>query len=149
MNESRITPWPLAITLAYGLFALLTIGFVVFAVRNPTDLVSRDYYRDEIQHQQRIDSERRAQNDPDAPTIVVDKSARTCVVHFPGAVPANGTLTLYRPADAKLDRTVPVSLDELQNQVLNLADAASGLWRLRIEWTRSNETYFSEEVLVL
>ena len=141
--------WPLAIALAYGLFAVLTIGFVVFAVRNPTDLVSRDYYRDEIRHQERMDSEQRAQNDPDAPTVAMNKAARTCVIHFPGTAPASGTLTLYRPSDAKLDRTVAVSLDGKQSQTLDLADSVPGLWRLRIEWTRSNETYFSEEVLVL
>ena len=123
--------------------------FVIFAVRSPTDLVSRDYYRDEIRYQQRIDSEKRAQKDPYAPTVVLDKSDRTCIVHFPGTPPENGTLMLYRPSDAKLDRTIPVQLDGQQNQSLNLADAAAGLWRLRIEWTRSNETYFSEEVLIL
>ena len=149
MNEPKKSSWPLAIALVYGLFATGMIGIVIFAVRHPSDLVSRDYYQKEIRYQQQIDSEKRAQKDVDAPTVAVDKTARTCVVHFPGNPPANGSLTLYRPSDAALDRTVPLALDGKQSQTLNLADAASGLWRLRIEWTRSNETYASEEAIVL
>ena len=147
MNDRKKSSWPFAIALVYGLFAAGMIGVVIFAVRHPSDLVSRDYYQKEIRYQQQIDSEKRAQKDADAPTIAI--KGRECVIHFPGNPPASGTLTLYRPADAALDRTVPLALDGQQNQTLNLADAASGLWRLRMEWNRNGETYFKEQEVVV
>ena len=147
MTDSKKSAWPYGITLVYVLFAAGMIGAVIFAVRNPTDLVSKDYYQQEIRHQERIDSEQRGQKDPEAPTMTI--KGRACVIHFPGNPPGSGTLTLYRPTDANLDRTVPIALHGQQNQTLDLSDAVPGLWRLRIEWTRSIETYFSEEVLIL
>lgn len=147
MNDRKKSSWPFAIALVYGLFAAGMIGVVIFAVRHPSDLVSRDYYQKEIRYQQQIDSEKRAQKDADAPTISI--KGRECVIHFPGNPPASGTLTLYRPADAALDRTVSLALDGQQNQTLNLADAASGLWRLRMEWNRNGETYFKEQEVVV
>lgn len=141
------TLWPYGVAAAYIAFALAMAGLVVFAVRRPSDLVSKDYYRQEIEHQQRIEAERRAIADPDAPTVAVD--ARSCTVSFPGAAPTSGSLTFYRPSDAKLDRTIPLALDANGQQAVDLAGFQPGLWRLRLEWKRNSETYYLEEVAVL
>lgn len=42
--------WGTGIALAYTTFALATIGFVVFAMQRPVDLVSADYYADALRH---------------------------------------------------------------------------------------------------
>lgn len=143
------TLWPYAVTAAYSAFFLGMASLVVFAVRNPSDLVSKDYYRQEIEHQQRIDSERRAREDAHPPVMRYDQHRNAFVVEFPSKAPDAGTLTFYRPSDAKLDRVVPIDLDEHLRQSVDLTDFKNGLWRMRLEWTRQADKYFMEQVLVL
>lgn len=147
MSDPKRTSWPYAIALVYALFAAAMTGFVVFAVRHPTDLVSRDYYQKEIRYQQQIDSEHRAQKDPDAPTVAIND--RLCIIHYPGVPPEGGLIKLYRPSDAALDQSMPMKLDDRRNQTVDLAGISAGLWRLRLEWTRNGQNYFREEVCML
>lgn len=147
MNDRKKSSWPFAIALVYALFAAGMIGVVIFAVRHPSDLVSRDYYQKEIRYQQQIDSEKRAQNDPDAPTVAIND--RLCIIHYPGIPPEGGAIKLYRPSDEALDRSMPMKLDDQQNQTVDLAGISAGLWRLRLEWTRNGQDYSREEVCML
>jgi hypothetical protein len=141
--------WPWAVALAYGGFAATMIGLVIFSLHNPTDLVSKDYYAQELKHQQRIDSERRARDDAHPPLMRYDRNRNAFVVEFASHAPDTGKLTFYRPSDAKLDRTVPLGLDAAGKQVIAVTDLEPGLWRMRLEWTRNSEDYYMEEVAVL
>ena len=48
-------PWPICLIGFFTLAILACVGFVAFCVANPTDLVSRDYYEQEIRHQAQMD----------------------------------------------------------------------------------------------
>ena len=50
--------WGWGIALAYSIFALSLLGFLVFALRQDNSLVVEDYYQQDLDYQQRKDKVR-------------------------------------------------------------------------------------------
>jgi hypothetical protein len=142
--------WGTGITIVYSLFALGTSGMVAFAMREHVDLVSDDYYDQAVALDAHRAAEGRATALGDAFTIASDPAAARVTIQWPQALPVeSGTLTLYRPADAAKDRTVPVALDSERRQIVSLAGLVSGRWMIQVSWRSRGEPYYAErEILV-
>ena len=140
-------PWPIAISLFIAALIAAVVAFAVFALRNPVELVSADYYDQEIRYQQHIDGTRRALRLEGGPVITV--TGRSLVVAIPNYQSATGTVTFYRPSDVKLDRQFALALDAEGKQQVDLADLAPGPWRFRVNWVVSNETFLVEKLTIL
>lgn len=138
--------WGQGIAIFIGLFIVALIAFVMFTLRHPTDLVTADYYDQGVGYQDRIDSTRRAAQlgKPD----LISQDQRTVVVRLPHS-DAKGRIHLYRPSDKSLDRDIPLAVDAAGVQVVDLADARSGLWRASVEWAAGGVTYYAETTVVL
>lgn len=140
--------WGLAIALVYAAFASATIAFVVFALRQPVDLVSADYYARSLRVDDRAAAERRA-SALAAVACRIDDGGRTLVVTLPreAATGATGTLTLYRPSDGGSDRSVPLDVDATGTQRVPLAGVARGRWQLQLDWQAGGVRYYVEQRL--
>jgi hypothetical protein len=136
--------WGHGIALVYGTFALATVGFVVFAMDQPVDLVSEDYYARSITLDARRAAEANARALGAGFTITTRETA--VEVQWPAAARegATGTLTLYRPSDARADRTAAMAPDADGRQPMSLSGLAPGKWMLQVEWQASGRTYYAE-----
>lgn len=142
--------WGIGIATAYTIFAGATLGFVVFAMRQPVDLVSADYYGEAQAHDQRQRAEERALSLGDAFRIDADAAARTLVVTWPiHARPDSGRIHLYRPSDSRADRTVDAVAGPGGVQLVSLADLAAGNWTVRCEWRTGPHLYYAERPIVM
>lgn len=142
----KFNPWPIAITtLCIAAFAAAATVVVVM-VRQRVELVTPDYYAQDLVHQQRIDAEQRAMANP--ATISHDDAARAISIALP-QTDATGTITLYRPSDLSLDREYAIALDANGRQVIPAADLAPGLWRVRVSWTANGDAFFQEEKVLI
>lgn len=131
-------PWPAGLAVVLGLFATGVFSFGVFAVRHSQDLVSPDYYDQEIRHQEHIDRVTRTA----AASVAITGSRNTLALALPpGAV---GRVELYRPANAQWDRILPLSLDKEGRQWMDLSGLQAGLWRIRVVWKAGGLDYFRE-----
>jgi hypothetical protein len=63
--------------------------------------------------------------------------------------PVQGTIYLYRPANAQLDREYPIELDENGHQNLAVTDIEFGLWRAMIYWQMEGDEYYTELALTV
>jgi nitrogen fixation protein FixH len=152
MTATSIRPglrihWGLAIALVYGTFAAATIAFVVFALRQPVDLVSPDYYARSLQQDDRTAAERRAAALAAGIACRIDSGTLTVTVPPEASRQAAGTLTLYRPSDGRADRVVPLALDATGIQRVPLAGVARGRWQLQLAWTAGGLRYYHEQRL--
>lgn len=150
MTATSIPPgprihWGLAIALVYAAFASATIAFVVFALRQPVDLVSADYYARSLRQDDRAAAERRAAALPAAIACRIDGGALTVTVPRDASRDAIGTLTLYRPSDGRADRVVPLALDQAGSQRVSLAGMARGRWQLQLDWAVGGVRYYHEQ----
>jgi hypothetical protein len=148
VNRPRLH-WGIAIAAVYTLFAASTMGFVFFALSQPVQLVSADYYERSLTH----DARRAAITHADAlgPRLRVEAApgAEAIAVVLPAeqAPVARGSVTLYRPSDASADRTFPLAVDRDGRQRIPLAGLAMGRWLVRVEWTAAGVAYYRELAL--
>lgn len=142
--------WPIGIIVFFALFVPAMIGFVIWSTHQRTDLVSKDYYDQEMRFQQRIDAEQRAKNEGATPKISYDAAAHKIDVRFPGAVTgAQGSITLYRPSEAELDVKSPLQPDAAGLCELAATNLKPGLWRVKAEWNAAGKAYYAEDSVVI
>ena len=143
--------WPYAIIAAFVLFASY-IGFMVQrAMHTTVDLVSPDYYQQELRYQQRMESMARTQALPAPVQVHYARTAQRLTLQLPPTLArraVRGELHFFRPSDQKLDFTLPFApAGDSARQELSTARLAAGYWRLRVDFTASGQQYFIEKEL--
>ena len=142
--------WGIGVTLVYALFASGTVGFVVFAMRQRVDLVSAEYYPESLAYDARMAASARALALGDAFSVAVDPVAARVVVTWPSRMRvAEGTVTLYRPSDARADRRFAAAPDADGRQRIAADALERGSWIVRVEWTADGTSFFAERPLML
>ena len=143
--------WGAGIALTYAIFAAGTLGFVAFAIGQPVELVSADYYRQSLAVDQKTEAVARADALGDRLAIGVSADGRAVAIAFPqeqgGA--ASGTATFYRPSNASSDRVIAVAVDARGRQTIDVTGLARGRWILKIDWQFQGRRYYREQPLDL
>jgi hypothetical protein len=138
--------WGHSIALVYTLFALSTVGFVVFAMEQRVDLVSPDYYEKSVALDARRAAEANARALGADFAITDTEGGRSVTVRWPASatIGASGTVSLYRPADSTADRHAPMAPGAAGTQTIALSDLAPGRWTLQVEWTANGRAFYAE-----
>ncbi|MEZ5320258.1 MAG: FixH family protein [Vicinamibacterales bacterium] len=138
--------WGTGIALVYAVFASGTIGFAVYAMSQPVDLVSEDYYARSLVHDARLAAIDRVDALGDTFAIRFDPTTDAVTVAWPPAMAgrARGTITLYRPSDASADRVVPLAPAADGRQQVSLLGAATGHWVVQVQWTADGLDFYAE-----
>ena len=141
--------WGTGIAVVYSVFATATVAFVVFAMGRPVHLVSRDYYQQALQQDERMTATRNAEALGDSVSVVHDSQTAVLTLPRDQARAAEGTLTLYRPSDARADRQQPLKLAADGRQTIALTDLAPGRWVLQARWSAQGRDYYVERALLV
>jgi nitrogen fixation protein FixH len=148
----KSNPWPFAIILTFALFLAGTIGLVVMACTHRTDLVNANYYEQELKFQGQIERVKRTQHLATQATVHYDTTGRRIMLCLPAeqnGKGVTGSIQLYRPSAAKLDRQLALQVDSHGRQSLDASELQPGLWKIRVTWTANNEDYFIDEKVVI
>jgi nitrogen fixation protein FixH len=116
--------------------------------RQRVDLVSSNYYEQEIKYDRQIDKEKKAQALNQDVTIDYDKQTRNVTIRYPemdGIKNITGTVTFYKPDNASLDFNKPVSTDEKNEQRIGTSALADGWWNVKVNWDVNSVSYYTEE----
>jgi len=149
MNPPR-NPWPYAIIATFVIFISGTIGLIVMASTQKVDLVSSNYYEQEIKYQTRMDDLDRTK--PLGATTTYDDAGKRIVILLPaGHAGKNvtGTIQLYRPAASGLDQQFKLEPNASGVQTLDAANLQNGLWKIRVAWNVAGQDYFLDQKLVI
>lgn len=148
----RWNPWPYAIIAFFAIAICGCAVFVIFCNLHPAELVARNYYEQEVLYQDRIDNIKRARELPATASISYDSSRQEIVVVLPvaagGALPS-GKVELYRPSDAKQDRSLKLAVDKAGRQTIDARTLQPGLWKVRLSWASGMQEYYCDQNLVL
>ncbi|ROL59344.1 hypothetical protein D9V86_10775 [Bacteroidetes/Chlorobi group bacterium ChocPot_Mid] len=142
--------WGWGIAVFYSAFVLFLIGNVVFSFFQRTDLVTENYYNDELAYQQTIHKAERAKRLEGNLNIV--QGASTIAIQFPEEVKGKkieGSVLLYRPSDASADRKIRLNVNDNNFQVIDSRQLAKGLWVMKIDWFDGDSTYYNEEKITI
>ena len=148
---NRRNPWPVAITGFFVVAILCIVTFIAFAMRQREDLVSADYYEREVRYQSQLDSMNHSQSLAAQAVVTFEPARQWIVVTLPLAQTrgATGSIHLYRPSDARLDREMPLALNVEGIQRLEAKELRDGLWKVRVQWSAGGQDYFVEQPVIV
>lgn len=136
------------IVVAFILFAGFIGTLVTVCVRQEVSLVTRNYYEEEINHQQKINRLTNTQHLQVKPEIKL--TADRITVSFSDFERiTEGELKLLRPSNARLDRTFKVAPSQQDEQQFSLTASDRGLYRASLKWEMDGQEYYIEKVIVL
>lgn len=139
--------WGVGITIVYTTFALATLSFVAYAFSQKVELVADNYYKQEMQYQQRI-NESSAALALDTPVRWnLSDDRENIILTFPAA--ATATVILYRPSNSALDKTFTLSAGSDGTARIPIKAIASGFWRMKIQWNIGDKKMYNEFSLTL
>jgi len=138
--------WPVGITVFLIFFVLANVGFLIFTLGIDTDLVSENYYEDELAYQQQINRIQRSKQLKDPLRIELQKSGHLSL-QFPAEIPVseiNGTILLFRPDDKRKDNRIPIRVNEEHHQLVNVRGLKKGNWNIKVFWKDGKQEYYNE-----
>ena len=144
--------WPYAIIGYFIVFITGIITWVSFAVRHDDQLVRSDYYEHEIKYQTQIDRLARTRALNSESIIAYDFAEKNIRITLPGEMrgrSVEGTIYLYRPSNARLDKKISLAPSADGVQQISIVGLQGGLWKVRLDWKNGDAEYYVETPLVL
>lgn len=143
--------WPTAITGFFIIAITFIVTFITWAVRQREDLVSPDYYEREVRYQTQLDSMNRSQGLAAKTVVTFEPKQQEIIITLPEAQKSGttGSIHLYRPSDARLDRELPLALTADGTQRLDAKPLRDGLWKVRVKWSANGQDYFLDRPVVV
>lgn len=137
------------ITILYLSFVALIVTMVVMCFGQKVELVSEDYYAQELQFQNKITA------------VNNEKALGGSIHHFVNGktitltldsnlAGANieGTITFFRPSDSSKDLKVKMNFNNGE-QVIDNNALVHGTYKLQMNWVSDHKSYFKEEVIFI
>jgi nitrogen fixation protein FixH len=137
--------WGWKMGLVYVGFVSVMISFVMRARNEKIDLVSSDYYEQELAFSERMDAVRRANALEFKPSVSVVED--NLVVQYPEKwnSASSGKIRFYCPNDAKSDIQFPILYDAVNPQFIQKSLLKPGPYEVYFEWTESGQNYFVQQ----
>lgn len=138
--------WGLKITLLYVGFVAMILTLVFKASGEKVELVTKDYYAQELVHQDKMNAIRRASTWKGKILFSVEQDQ--ILVTLPETFPTfeKGEINVYRPSDSALDKSFPLNSD---TNVLKAKEWTTGYYIVQLSWELNKENYYLEETVFL
>lgn len=144
--------WGTGIVIVIAAFISFIMYFVITMSTNKKysyDLVTDNYYQQELQYQKQIEAEKNAKNLIE--NVKLKHSEFGLTVNFPKDLDykmINGKVFLYRPSNKQLDFEIPISISKpyLLVPEKRLLD---GRWNIIVSWTYEKKDYLFKKELNL
>lgn len=143
--------WGTSIVIAFILFITFIMYFVISMMTNKKydhDLVTEEYYEQELLHQQEIDKENNAQKLIE--NVSWKKTDEGIEISFPKNLNYNsitGKVFLYRPSNKKLDSEITISLSNY-SMLIPKTKLLGGRWDIKVDWQYEGKPYLYKESIV-
>lgn len=140
--------WPTGIVIAIISFMVFILSFVYKSIaleEYQHELVSEDYYKDELHYQEEINKLNNA-NGLDK-NIEITNSSEGITLTFPEDIPQesiSGIITFQRLSNQKLDFSEEIKLTD-HKQLISESKIVPGKWIVRIEWKNGDEEYLYKD----
>ena len=142
--------WGTGVIIGFGSFMTFILFFVFLVQSNSkydNELVADDYYKQESKVQGDIESQ--TLSNALKTKLKVEKTAEGLQIVFPADIDykkINGTISLYRPSNQKLDFETKISLSSPIMLIPN-HKLVGGLWEISIHWNVGELTYLNKETV--
>jgi hypothetical protein len=142
--------WGVKITTLYLGFVGLILTLVIICMNQKVDLVSKDYYQQELKFQERIDATQNASEV--AKQITFSHVDKKIIFDYEPDILSkdfNGEIVFFRPSDADKDVKVKMNPDIDGIQLIDASSFIHGMYKVQISWKSNGKKYYKEDVLFI
>ncbi|MBC9931609.1 FixH family protein [Chitinophaga qingshengii] len=140
--------WGHKIIIVFVVFAAGILTLVTKSMRTKIDMVTKDYYAEELKYQQVIDGKKNAHS-LSAP-VMISQQSEGIAVTFPQELhgtSVTGKIKFYRPSDAAMDVEMPLHLSSDGILVINRQLFHKGSYLVKLQWENQGKPFYQEESL--
>jgi len=141
--------WGAGIAILYTGFVVMILMLVGMSASQKIDLVTDQYYAEELKFQDKINKTKRAKALTNPLKWEVNRNGIT--INYPESLPdqnLSGKIKLYCPSDDRKDISFPVK--SLENtQLIPVDQIPDGRYYMQIDWKNGEETYWNEDLIVI
>lgn len=142
--------WGTKITIVYIAFVALIVSMVFISSNHKSELVTKDYYAQELKYQEKIDA---IDNEKNLTTSIDYKIENDSLILFFSIENINedfsGEILFFRPSDASKDLKINLSFDKNGLQKISKTLLSKGIYKMCISWNNNNKTYYKEQVITI
>ena len=141
--------WGNKLVFVFIVFAGLMVTLVYNCMQENFELVSKAYYSDELQYQDKIDG---ANNANKIAPVVIVQTASDVQIQFPKelqGMAAKGEAWFYCPTNAKNDRRIPIAVSEEGLFTIPKNKLVPAHYHVKMFWVAGPDKYFIEQKLRL
>lgn len=133
--------WGVGIAIVYILFVLGMLTLVFKSRSQKIDLVTENYYQQELAYQEEIDAKQRVEDSGCMP--VIQKKSNQYQIQIPGSKgnPIQGSLLAYCPSNKKADRLISLKPTNDGQWLLDLESLSTSQYILKLHWSKGGEIY--------
>jgi len=142
--------WGYRVMFLYVGFAGLIIYFVTRSMNEKVDLVTPDYYAQELKFQDKIESINR--NNELTSALSIDYSDAGIIITYPSDLQnktITGAINIFRPSDKSKDQTIEITPDKEMKQTINTTSLSKGMYRIKVDYEVNGAGYYSEKQIVI
>jgi len=138
--------WGQKLIMVFIVFAIGMTYLVYRCMHVNTDLVTNEYYKDELKYQDVIDGTKMANALTGKIQLTQDEKAIT--VQLPIEMKnknVSGDIWFYCAADVKKDRHISIETNSEATQQINKAKLLPGIYTIKFDWSSQNKHYHAEQ----
>jgi hypothetical protein len=142
--------WGHKIIIVFVLFATGMLTLVTKSMRTRIDMVTPDYYAEELKYQQVIDGRRQALSL--SSPVSINQSANAVGILFPAemqGIPLKGQVLFYRASDSRQDITLPLQPEESGLLLVSKKRLQKGNYRVQLQWEAKGKSYYQESFVTV
>jgi hypothetical protein len=134
--------WGTGIIFVYTGFVVFMLGMVYLCTRQHFDLVTKDYYEEELKYQQVIDGMNNEKALGKATAIVMGSDQVTVTLPMT-TIDGEGFVIFYKPDNAKFDKKY--ALEGKTAVQVPLKDLAKGIYKVKASREHQGKPYYNEQ----
>ncbi|MBL7911572.1 MAG: FixH family protein [Bacteroidia bacterium] len=142
--------WGTKITIVYIGFVILIVSLVFISANNKNELVSKNYYEQELAYQDRIDA---VNNEKQlAVTInyeILDEFIVLEYLRNEIKKDFKGEILFFRPSDSTKDKKIELKFDQEGEQAISKNILSKGVYKMCISWKNDKKSYYKDAIITI
>ena len=142
--------WGHKITIVLVLFAALMFTLVYKSVKTDFQLVSKDYYKDELQYQQVIDGSNNA--NALSTSVTLSQNENGISIRFPQEMKGElleGDIWFYCSYNDRYDLRLKIDVTNEAVQIIDRKKLAAATYTVKTSWKAAGKIYYNEQTFTV
>ncbi|MDO8998672.1 MAG: FixH family protein [Bacteroidota bacterium] len=137
------------ITILYISFVVLILTLVFMCFNKKVELVSKDYYAQELKFQDKINAINNEKGLVNSINHIVN--SKTITLSIDSTLMSKdfeGTINFFRPSDSSKDVKIKMNFSN-QGQIINCDQFIHGVYKMELSWVSNKINFYKEEIIFI